>query len=117
MSYTPPVTGQFRRVVNVAYAATITPNAQTTDVARIVLTGSPTIATPSGTPYDGQQMLLELIQDGTGNRTVTWGAGYVFSDDVPVPTLSTTAGKTDLVGIQYSTANSKWKVLATPRGY
>lgn len=42
----------------------------------------------------GQYMAIDLVQDGTGSRTVTWWDGIKWADDVE-PTLTTTANKTD----------------------
>ena len=117
MSYTPPTTAAFKRVVQAAFAVTLTPNSTNTDIFRVTLTGSATLAVPSGSPFDGQQMLLEITQDATGNRTLTFGAGYQIGDDVGTPVLSTSGGKTDVIAIQYSQASGKWKILAAPSGY
>ncbi len=47
---------------------------------------------------DDQDVELLLIQDATGNRTVTWtGVGAWFTPSGSAPTLRTTAGAADLV--------------------
>lgn len=43
----------------------------------------------------GQRFVIELIQDGTGSRTVTWFSGISWPANV-VPTLTTTASKRDV---------------------
>lgn len=112
MSYTPPSTSgnTNKKVVQLAYSASITPNATNTDIARITLTGSPTINAPTGNPFDGQQILFELTQDTVGGRTVTWNAIYDFSDDITTPILSTGAGKTDKISFRFSARSNKWEV-------
>lgn len=44
----------------------------------------------------GAEYILELIQDGTGSRTVTWPTEAKFAGGA-APTLTTTAGKTDVL--------------------
>lgn len=46
-------------------------------------------------------LTLELIQDGTGSRTVTWPADVLFPGGVH-PTLTTTAGATDVICFRYN---------------
>lgn len=108
-----------KRVFTDTFNATTgnTPNAATTDIYRLVLTANGTLNTPSGTPVDGQQLQVHLIQDGTGSRTITFGPGYSFSTDIPLPVLSTTAGATDYHGFQYSATASRWRLLALVRGF
>lgn len=106
-----------KRVVLGTDGATVTPNSATTDIFRVIIAGNRTFAVPSGTPVDGQQMVLEITQDGTGGRTGTFATGYGFSTDIPAPTLSTAAGATDIIGIQYNAASSKWRVLGIVKGF
>lgn len=55
-------------------------------------------ATPTfSNPVKGATYVLELQQDGTGSRTVTWsGATIVWADGV-TPTLTTTANRKDVL--------------------
>jgi len=78
--------------------STITPNCDTTDIGTVTLGGNRTMAAPSGTPYNGQQLVLRIDQ-GSGNRTLTWNSAYRFSGGT-APTLSTGAGATDYLGFQ-----------------
>lgn len=93
-------------VVVLAYSSTIAVNAQLGGHFRVTLGGSPTISNPTN-PTDGQKITFELIQDSTGSRSVTWGTAYNFGRGSP-PTLTTTAGKRDLVGFVYSASESDW---------
>jgi hypothetical protein len=43
----------------------------------------------------GKKLFLEVIQDGTGSRTITWPASAKWSGGT-APTLTTTASKTDV---------------------
>lgn len=103
-------------VVALTDAATITTDASLGNIFTVTLGGNRTIANPTN-PVSGQKIVYRLKQDGTGSRTVTWGAAFRWGADVTVPTLSTTAGKTDYVGFIYNAADSKWDGLAVSRGY
>lgn len=100
------------RVVALTDAATITPNADTTDEGTVTLGGNRTIANPTGTPVAGQKLILRLKQDATGSRTITWGTAYRFSG-AAAPTLTTTGAKTDYLGFEYNATDAKWDCLAT----
>jgi len=78
--------------------------------------GNTTMGAPSN-PTDGQMILFEIKQDGTGSRTITWNAAYVWGTDVPVPVLTTTANKTDYIGFFYNSTAAVWRGLALARGY
>lgn len=60
---------------------------------RLTLNGNLTLAFEDG---DVGLMLLKLIQDGTGSRTVTWPANVKWAGGTE-PTLSTGAGDIDLI--------------------
>jgi hypothetical protein len=94
------------RVVSLVDGATITPNADTTDVATITLGGNRTMAAPTGTPVSGQVLIFKITQDGTGSRTLSWNAAFVFPTGTP--TLTTTAGVDDYMTFRFNGATSKW---------
>lgn len=94
-------------------ASTITVDASLGNLFRVTLGGSRTMGAPSNAT-DGQQILFELLQDGTGSRTITWtsgSGGYQF--DAQTPVLQTAAAKRDYVAFTYSTAATRW--LYSPR--
>lgn len=45
-----------------------------------------------------QRMIIHLIQDGTGSRTITWPSGISWPFNV-TPTLTTTANRVDSFGL------------------
>jgi hypothetical protein len=100
-----------RRVVGLTDGATITPDSSTTDIGYVTLGGNRTMAAPTGTPVDGQKLILEIVQDGTGSRTLTWNSAYRFSAATS-PTLTTTASKTDYFGFIWNAGSSKWDCIA-----
>lgn len=68
-------------------------------------------------PLDGQRIVFEIIQDGSGSRAATWNAKYAFSTDIPSPTLTTTASKRDFVGFIYNSTADLWYCLAVVKGF
>ena len=98
------------RVGTTADAATITPVGDSNDMYTVTaLAQAATIAAPSGTPTNGQKLVIRIKDNGT-TRALTWNAIYNVVG-VTLPT-DTTAGKTHYIGCMYNTANSKWDVLA-----
>lgn len=81
----------------VTYASNITIDLADSNDVNITLTGNPTLAVKNFAV--GQYLSLKLIQDGTGNRTVSWWSGIKWPDGV-APTPSTSAGKIDRLIIQ-----------------
>lgn len=63
--------------------------------AKVTLGGARTIAAPTN-PKVGLTYVLEVIQDGGGGRTATWNSCFKWGA-AGTPTLSTAAGKRDLV--------------------
>ena len=68
----------------------------------ITLTGNCTFTFSN--PVEGGRYILELKQDGTGSRTVTWPSTVKWSGGV-APTLTTTAGRTDIITLYYNGTN------------
>ena len=96
-----------------ATSGTLTPNGDTTDVFNAFgLTGTVTIATPSGTPVDGQRLVIRLEDNGS-SRTVNWasGSGSYRVVGTTLPT-TTSAGKITYVGCMYNTTDVFWDVIA-----
>ena len=88
-------------------AAIATPAAEGS-VFRVTLGGNRTLSNPTN-PYDGQRVSWEIIQDGTGSRTITLGDKFV--EGLFDVTLSTTAGATDILEAIYSETADKWYVV------
>ncbi len=103
------------RVTALTDGATITPVADTTDIATVTLGGNRTLATPTGTPTDGQKLILRAKQDATGSRTLTLASGY--SDPAGLLSLTTTAAKTDRLTFEYDAALAKWCLIGIVKGF
>jgi hypothetical protein len=96
--------------------ATITPTVEVTEIGKVTLAGNRTLATPAGTPVDGQDYWLHVKQDATGTRTLTLSAGYAVSPDVPF-TLSTAANLTDVARFTYDSTSAKWRLMSLLHGF
>lgn len=84
-------------LVVLTYAATVAVNWSKGAAQKITLTGNVTFTFAS--PVAGTHYLLELTQDSTGSRTVTWPT--IRWQGGTAPTLTTTAAKTDLIVLIY----------------
>lgn len=107
-----------RRVTSVAYAATVTPNAATTDILNVgALTGALTLAAPTGTPADGQNLRIRFVQDGTGGRVITFNAAYAFGTDVTTALVPTAASAKWEQLFTWHAGDSKWRAMSITRGF
>ena len=100
-----------KRTATVASASTITPTSDTCDIYEVsALATNPTIAAPSGTPTDGQPLLLRIKDNGSA-RTLTFNATY-HPVGVTLPTATQgSTNKVTYVGCIYNSSNSRWDVL------
>jgi len=96
-------------------AATINIDASLGKNFAVTLGGNRTFAKPTN-GYDGQVIVLIISQDNTGSRTGTFTPGFVATTDTGLPTLSTTAGKTDYFAAIYSLSHDKWYAHAVNKG-
>lgn len=98
------------RVVSAASASSLTPDVSAADMyAYTALATNLTINAPTGTPVNGNKLMLRILDNGTF-RTLTWNATYT-PIGVVLPT-TTTANKTVYVGCIYNAANTRWDVIA-----
>lgn len=106
--------GPGARVGATGSAATITPDATNFDTYVVNGLGVPAnIATPSGTPTDGQRLVLRFIDNGTG-RALTWTGATGAYRGVGITLPSTTlASKYLYVGCVYNSAAGFWDAIST----
>ena len=102
-------------VITPAYSATMSVNVSGASVVRISLTGNLQLGFTGG--VDGQKFIVELIQDESGNRTISYDSSVRFGTDITSTTLSTVANKIDRVGFIYNNAANKYDVIAFAKGY
>lgn len=103
-------------VVVLADAATIAVDASLGNDFRLTIAGNRTVGTPAN-PADGQKVTFQVTQGAGGPFTLSWGSGFEFSTGLPQPTLSTTAGQTDLLGFIYNANKGKWLLVAFVSGF
>jgi hypothetical protein len=99
--------------------ATISLDASLGNHFRVTLGGNRTLAAPTN-PTDGQRIMIEVIQDGTGGRTLaltTGTNGFAFGTDITGITLSTAIGARDFIGAVYNSTAQRWYVIAFVKGY
>jgi hypothetical protein len=107
---------QNKRVVILTDAATVTLNVDVTDVGKLAtLSQTTTFANPTGTPVDGQQVMLRI--KSTASRAVSFGTSFRGSTDLPLPSATTGSSKTDYFGFQYNADDSKYDIIASNKGF
>jgi hypothetical protein len=75
-------------------ASTVAVDLSASNFLTLTIAGNRTMGAPSNVVAGGTWM-LEVKQDGTGSRTLTWNAAYDWGA-AAAPTLTTTAGKVDV---------------------
>jgi len=96
----------------VVSGSTYTPNIGTTYKALINNpTANFTVANPTGSPFDGQQLFLLITSSGTG-YVPSWGTAYLSSGSIALPTAALPASVTCTFGLKYDAARTKWILLA-----
>jgi hypothetical protein len=102
-------------VTTLTDAATIAVDASLGNDFEVTLGGNRTMGPPAN-PTNHQTIVFVIIQDGTGNRTLTWDAKYSFGIGV-APTLTTTAGGADVIAFKYVSAKNEWLFMGSSTGF
>jgi hypothetical protein len=95
--------------ISTAASGNISPNIDDYNYyRRTAQAASITIANPTGTPVDGDGLLIELQDNGT-TRAITWGSGYAVDSiyGLALPT-TTVVGKTHFITFIRNATTSKW---------
>jgi hypothetical protein len=103
-------------VVPLTDAATIAVDASLGNDFRVTIAGNRTMGTPAN-PTNGEQIIFQITQGSGAPYTITWASGYQFSAGLPQPTLSTSAGQTDLLGFVYNATTGTWLLAAFLNGF
>ena len=101
------------RIQTVASGTPITPTGDTADQYTVTaLATAATIAAPSGTPVDGQKLVLRIKDNGTA-RALTWTttSGAYRAVGVTLPT-TTVISKVLYIGCIYNSQDTFWDVIA-----
>jgi hypothetical protein len=100
-----------QRIGTTSSSATPAPAGDSNDIFTVTgLAEAATIAAPTGTPTNGQELLLRIKDDGTA-RALAFNAIYRFSSDLIAPT-TTVASKTMYMKFIYNSADTTWDCLA-----
>ena len=99
------VTGGVRsNIVTLTDAANIAYDMDDGNNATVTLGGNRTLDNPSNVTV-GQSGSIFILQDGTGNRTLSYGSAFDFAGGTP-PTLSTGANAVDRIDFVVRTTSS-----------
>lgn len=99
------------RIGTTASSATPTPDGDANDQYNVTaLAEAAAFGAPSGTPTDGQKLIIRIKDNGTA-RALTWNAIYQDSADLPLPT-TTVISQTMYLGFIYNSAATKWDLVA-----
>ena len=99
------------RVGTEVSSSTSTPTGDTVNTWTITsLATNDAIAAPTGTPVDGQKLIIRIKDNGTA-RTITWNAIYRGGTDIVLPS-TTVINKTLYCGFIYNSADNKWDLVA-----
>ena len=95
---------------SVTSTATLTPDIDSNSLEQITAQSSGlTVAAPTGTPFLGQRLVINITDNGTA-RAITWNAVYnVVGVTLPV---TTTISKSLYIGCIYNSNTSNWDVVA-----
>jgi len=85
-------------------SATISVNFASSNNFSVTLGGNRTLGNPSNV-VAGQSGFIAVTQDGTGSRTLSYSSNWDFASGSP-PTLTTTAGATDIIAYYARTTTS-----------
>lgn len=98
-------------VQSVTSSATVTPTSANDLVVITAQAEALTLAAPTGSPVQGQALMIRIKDDGTA-RGITWtsGAGGYRAIGVTLPT-TTVISKTIYVGLIYNSTDSRWDAI------
>jgi len=101
------------RITTIASNATWSPSADTDDIYEITAQAvdATTISNPSGTPVNGQKLLIRVT--GTAARGLTWsGSKWRASSDLALPTTTTTTKTMYLLFVYNTAGTTTWDLIA-----
>ncbi len=97
--------------ITTASTATLTIDADVSDFATITAQAEAlTIAAPTGSPVEGQKLIIRLKDDGSA-RAITFNAIF-RALGVTLPT-TTVVSKITYLGLVYNSTDTKWDIVAT----
>lgn len=104
------------RVGSTASSSTPTPDGDLHDQYHVTaLAANAAFGAPSGTPVNGQVLLMRIRDNGTA-RTLSWNSIYRASADFSLP-LTTVLSKTMYLHFIYNSTDSKWDCMGYTNGF
>jgi hypothetical protein len=98
------------RVSTTTSTSTLTPDISSADQYNLTAQAvGLTVAAPTGTPLDGNKLIIRILDNGT-SQTISWNATYTVIGTI-LPT-ATTINKMVYVGCIYNATNTRWDVVA-----
>lgn len=99
------------RTATTASTSSLTIDSDATDVYTVTaLAAAMTINNPSGTPTEGQRLILRIKDNGTA-RGLTWSGSQFRAGDIALPT-TTIINKTMYLGFVWNATDSRWDFIA-----
>lgn len=100
------------RVQTVSSAATVTPTANDDLVVITDQAVALILAAPTGTPVQGQALMIRIKDNATTAQAITWtsGVGGYRAIGITLPT-TTVISKTTYVGLIYNSTDSLWDAI------
>ena len=99
------------RSITTTSTATLTPDVSADDFFTVTAqAASITLANPTGTPVEGQKIMVRIKDNGT-SRSILYGTQYRASSDYALPT-ATTVSRTIYLGFIYNSIDTKWDLIA-----
>jgi hypothetical protein len=115
----PTVTGTLVQYVSTSITSSATPtptgDARENELYITALATAPTFAAPSGTPTNGNKLIIRVKDNGTA-RAISWNAIYRAGTDIALPT-TTVINKTDYYEFKYNSTDSKWDFVGWTAGF
>ncbi|MFM7796941.1 MAG: hypothetical protein ACKO7N_09275, partial [Candidatus Nitrosotenuis sp.] len=107
----------FPVVISLNFDTTINTNCSSGEIFDITLTDNILLANPTN-PVDGKTLRWRIVQDNSGNRSVTLGDKFVIPSGATSPLPWSTSGdKMDILAATYHEGRDKWDVVAFVPGY
>jgi hypothetical protein len=106
------------RVITITDGYSITIDSNITDIAyqlNTQVTNILTIAAPTGTPINGQKLILKV--KCTNTQTFSWNQIFTGSVDQSLPIATSGNSKYDYMGFIYDSDAIKWQLVARNFGF
>jgi hypothetical protein len=97
-------------------ASTIATDASLGNFFTVTLGGNRTLGNPTNST-DQQRVLWQIVQDGTGSRTLAFGTNFKFGSEITGCTISSTASSVSYITAIYNSSQTKWHVVSCNTGF